>query len=261
MSKSSILLLLAAGLPTANVHAQQQPVTLRVSARQGQTARFRTDVETWLGADTSRPATHLTLYQTRTVMTVRNDTSVVRDVVDSAEASAPGMPSTNVMALANAAMAMRGVTTLSAIDGRARLLDFAAGTQQTAALAPPVQAVVPMGGLLRVIFALPAQPVRPGESWTETLTGGGADGSLTMSGTYTLESTMRQGGHSIAVINIMGQVGGGGPGGALAARVSGRIEYDMDDSQPARVVVDMVGNLASVDGSVPIRIRRTMSRL
>lgn len=261
MSKSSILLLLAAALPVAHASAQQQPVTLRVSLRQGQTFRFRTDVETWLGADTTRPATHLTLYQTRTVMTVRNDTAVIRDVVDSAEASAPGMPNTNVMALANAAMAMRGVTTLSAIDGRDRLLDFAAGTQNTAALAPPVQAIVPFGGLLRTIFALPAQPVRPGENWSETLTGGGADGSLTMSGTYTLESTLRRGGHGIAVITATGQVGGGGPGGAIAARVNGRIEYDMDDSQPTSAVVDMIGNLASVDGSVPIRIRRTLSRL
>ena len=162
---------------------------------------------------------------------------------------------------AASAFAQQQPVTLSAIDGRARLLDYAAGTRQESPLAPPVQAVVPMAGLLRAIFALPAQPVRPGESWTETLTGGGADGSLTMAGTYTLERTLRQGGHTIAVITAVGQLGGGGPGGALAARVSGRIEYDMDDSQAANFVVDMVGNFASVDGSLPIRIRRTVSRL
>ena len=194
-------------------------------------------------------------------MAVRNDTAVIRDVVDSAEASAPGMPNANAMTLANAAMAMRGVTTLSAIDGRARLLDYAAGTRQESPLAPPVQAVVPMAGLLRAIFALPAQPVRPGESWTETLTGGGADGSLTMAGTYTLERTLRQGGHTIAVITAVGLLGGGGPGGAMAARFNGRLEYDVDDSQPARFVIDLQGNIASADGSLPVRIRRTVSRL
>ena len=259
--KSLTSLLLVAALPTATAFAQQQPITLRVTLREGQTFHFRTDVQTWLGADTTRAATALTLYTTRTVMAVRHDTAVVRDVVDSAEASAPAVPNANPMALANAAMAMRGVTTLSAIDGRARLLDYAAGTQQTAAVAPPMQAVVPMGGLLRAIFALPEQPVRAGESWSETLTGGGADGSLTMSGTYTLERTLRQGNHNVAVITATGQIGGGGPGGALAARVSGRIEFDMDDSQASRFVVDMVGNLASVDGSVPLRIRRTVTRL
>jgi hypothetical protein len=261
MLKSCIRMLAVIALPTATAFAQQQPVTLRVSLREGQTARFRTDVQTWLGADTTRPATALTLYLTRTVMAVRHDTAIIRDVVDSAEASAPGVPNANAMALANAALSMRGVTTLSAIDGRARLLDYAAGTQQAASLAPPVQAVVPMAGLLRAIFALPAQAVRPGESWTETLTGGEADGSVTMAGTYTLERTMQQAGHTIAVITAAGQLGGGGPGGALAARFTGRLEYDLSDSQPARFVIDLQGNLASVDGSLPIRIRRTVTRL
>lgn len=249
--------------------AQQAPVTLRVALREGQTARFRTDIETWLniaqlaalGADTTRPTTSISLFATRTVTTTRGDTAVIRDVVDSAVAAVPAIPGVSATDLASVAASMRGMVLLSAVDGRGRLLDYAAGTQQLDHLDLPVQAMLPQAGLLRTVFAFPVNPVRPGESWTETLTGADRDGSVTMAATFTLERTARQGNATVAIINISGQLGGGGPAGAIAARVAGRLEYDMTASQPARFVLDLTGQLASPAGSVPVRIRRTFTRL
>lgn len=255
--------------PAAVLSAQQQPITLRVSPQTGQSARYRTDIESWLnlaqlvalGVDTTRPTTALTLYSTRTIVLVKADTAVIRDVVDSAVAAAPAVPGVNPTDAANAAASMRGVTTLTAVDGRGRMLDYAAGTQQTTRLDPPVQALLPAGGLLRAVFAFPAGPVRPGDTWSETLTGGDGDGSLTMSATFTFERTQTTGGTRIAVITMAGQIGGGGPNGALAMRATGRLEYDLTTSQPIRYVTDMNGQFATVNGSVPMRVRRTVVRL
>jgi hypothetical protein len=254
---------------TAPALAQQQPVTLRVAARLGQTMRFRTDIETWLnipqlaaaGADTTRPTMAISLFITRTVAATRGDTAVFRDVVDSATAATPAIGGLSPADAAAAASSMRGMVMLSAVDGRGILLDYAAGTERTNPLEPPAQAMLPQAGLLRAVFAFPAAPVRPGESWSETLSGGDRDGSLTLSATFTLERTLRQGSSTVAVIGMAGQIGGGGPSGALAARVTGRIEYDMTESQPVRFVTDMVGQLATSSGSVPVRIRRTVTRL
>lgn len=269
MRKPYLLAAIVCAASAAPVLAQQLPVTLRVAARQGQTMRFRTDIESWLnipqlaaqGADTTRPTTAISLFVTRTVAATRGDTAVFRDVVDSATAATPAIAGLTPADAAAAASSMRGMIMLSAVDGRGRLLDYAAGTERTGRLDPPVQAMLPQAGLLRAVFAFPAGPVRPGESWSETLTGGDADGSLTLAATFTLERTQQAGSSAVAVIGMAGQLGGGGPSGALAARVTGRIEYDMTASQPVRFVTDMVGQLATPAGSVPVRIRRTVTRL
>lgn len=269
MSVKSAALLLALGAAAAPAIAQSPPVTLRVSAQVGQTARFQTQVETWLniaqlaalGADTTRPTAALTIYTTRSVLATKADTVIIRDVVDSAIAAVPAIPGVNAADVAAAATSMRGVTTLSAVDGRGRLLEYAAGTTSLSRLDPPMQALMPQAGLLRMVFAFPDRAVRPGDTWTETLTTSEMDGSITLAATYTLERTQRVGNHSIAVIGIAGQAGGGGPDGALALRVTGRLEYDMQDSQPVRLLSDMTGQMASPAGSVPIRIRRTVTRL
>ena len=54
---------------------------------------------------------------------------------------------------------------------------------------------------------------------------------------------------------------GGGPGGSLSGRFDGRIEYDMDDSQPTRFEITIHGTVASRSGNLPMRVKRTMQRL
>jgi len=247
--------------------AAQQPTTLRVSPQQGQTLRFSTLVETWvnltsLGAtmDTVRATTALTIYTTRTVMQVRADTAIIRDVIDSARAATPAIPGMTAADKAAAATAMRGLTTFSAIDGRGVLLDYA-GAQTMGQMSAPLQSMMPMAGLLRAVFAFPVNPVRAGETWSETLSSRDADGSLTLSATFTLTGTQARGSHSVAMITLTGQMGGGGPNGALAMRASGNLEFDMTDSQPVRFVTDLQGQLSTSTASVPIRVRRTVVRL
>src|SRR5262245_15257437 len=174
------------------VAAQQTPIALRVNLREGAVFHYRTDIETWVqapaaGIDSTQPLRTIRLFTTRTVMAVKADTFIVKDVVDSASASAQGTPPATA---ASAAAAIRGVTTLSAIDGRGRLLDYAAGTQREQNLSAPVQTFLPMGGLLRVVFSFPAAAVKPGDTWTDSQSGGDASGSVTMSANYTLERTM-----------------------------------------------------------------------
>lgn len=246
--------------------AQQQPVTLRVSLRQGAVFHYRTDIDTWIvvpnaGIDSTHPTTSLRLFTTRTVTVVRNDTAIVQDVVDSATAATPGVQSAHPANAAAAAAAMRGVTTLSAIDGRGRLLDYAAGTQREQNLSAPVQAFLPMAGLLRVLFTFPANPIKPGDTWTESQSGGDASGSVTMNATYTFERTTSHNGHNLAIIGSTGSLGGGGRGGALSSQFTGHISYDIEDSQPTGFWVDIQGTVSSGGQSVPMRVRRTVTRL
>ena len=246
--------------------AQQAPIALRVNLRQGAVFHYRTDIDTWIvapnaGIDSTHPTTSMRLFTTRTVMVVRNDTAIVKDVVDSATASTPGVQGAHPANAAAAAAAMKGVTTLSAIDGRGRLLDYAAGTSREQNLSAPAQAFLPMGGLLRVIFVFPAAAVKPGDKWTENQSGGDASGSVTMSANYTLERTMSRNGHTIAVIGSTGSIGGGGQGGAISSQFTGHIAYDVEDSQPTGFWVDINGTVSSGGQSVPMRVRRTVTRL
>ena len=259
------LSLLALALGAAEV-AAQAPVTLRVQLRQGQTMRYRSDIETWIGVanaaiDTTQPARVLTLFITRTVSAVSHDTAIIRDVVDSALVTAPGIRGADTTALRRATASLRGLVTLTAVDGRGRLLDYAAGTTRTDPVDPALQAVLPMGGLLRSVFVLPANPVRPGETWSDRVSGGDGLDALNISARYTLERTMQLNNHNVAVINAAGEMGGGGPGGSLSGRFDGRIEYDMDDSQPTRFEITIHGTVASRSGNLPMRVKRTMQRL
>ena len=265
MSARSVCVVLMA-LTAATAAVAQNPITLRVRLRQGQTARYKTDIETWLGqrnagVDTAQPARVMTLYTTRTVDAVRNDTSIIRDVVDSAVVSAPGLRGIDTTTLRRAAAALRGVVTLTATDSRGRLLDYAAGTTNDAPSDPALQAVMPMGGLLRVVFVLPEEPVRVGSTWSERVAQGDGANSMTMSARYTLERTLRINDHEVASIRAAGEMGGGGPGGAMSARFDGNLEYDMVDSQPTRFVVTLEGTMAGQGGDVPMKVRRTVVRL
>ena len=265
MSARSVCVVLMA-LTAATTAVAQNPITLRVQLRQGQTARYRTDIETWVGqgnaaVDTAQPARVMTLYTTRTVEAVRNDTAVIKDVVDSARVTTPALRGVDTMALQRAAASLRGVVTLTAIDGRGRLLDYAAGTTQDAPVDPALQAVMPMGGMLRVVFVLPAEPVRVGATWSERVAQGDGASSLTMSARYTLERTMQVNNHNVAAIRAAGEMGGGGPGGAMSARFDGTIDFDITDSQPTRIVISLEGTMAGQGGDVPMKVRRTIVRL
>jgi hypothetical protein len=254
------------GLLIPAAAAAQQPMTLRVALRQDAVFHYRTDIETWVVApgtamDSTHPTTSLRLFSTRTVKVVRNDTAIVQDVVDSATAATPGVQGAHPANAEAAATAMRGVTTLSAIDGRGRLLDYAAGTQHEQNLSAPVQAFLPMAGLLRVVFALPANPVKTGDTWTESQSGSDPSGSVTMTANYTLERTTTHNGHTLAIIGSTGTIGGGGRGGALASQFTGHISYDINDSQPTGFWVDIKGTVSSGGQSIPLRVRRTVTRL
>ena len=265
MSARSVCVALLA-LTASTAAVAQNPITLRVRLREGQTMRYKTDIETWLGqnnagVDTTQPARVLTLYTTRTVAAVRNDTAIIRDVVDSAMVRTPALTGVDTSVLRRAAEAMRGVVTLTATDGRGRLLDYAAGSTQDNPVDPALQAVMPMGGLLRVVFVLPAEPVRVGQTWSERVAQGDGSSGMTMSARYTLERTLRVNDHDVASIRAAGEMGGGGPGGAMSARFDGNLDYDMVDSQPTRFVVMLEGTLAGAGGDVPMKVRRTVVRL
>ena len=251
---------------SASAASAQAPVTLRVRLQQGQTLRYKTEIETWIGVrnaavDTTQPARVLTLFTTRTVAAVSGDTAIIRDQVDSAWVRTPGIRGVDTMAIRRAADAMRGVVTLSAVDGRGRLLDYAAGTTRTDSVDPALQAVLPMAGLLRVVFVLPADPVSPGASWSERVASGDAMGSVSMTARYTLDRTARTDGRDIATISAAGEMGGGGLGNAMSARFDGTLDYDMGDSQPTRFVIMVQGTMAGRGGDLPMKVKRTLVRL
>jgi hypothetical protein len=245
-----------------------------------------------MAADTTLPTFRVHTYTARTLAAVAGDTLTYSEVVDSAQFEAPAMPQMAMMA-GQMAGSMRGMTTVTKMDSRGRVLAIEV-TPAPGAMGGPMGGVMggppmaggpgggmgggrgrggPMGGMFggrgqRAFFLLPAQPVRPGDTWTDSMTvadssGGMAIPPATLRATFRLERLERRGGSQIAVISMNGTLTSASPQGqsTMTMNTAGEIQVDLTASRLASLTMESNGTVASPQGEMPMRMRITMQAM
>jgi len=238
----------------AGVAAAQDAVLLRLSGTPGQGDRYRTTVETWVKGgqmasmltDTVQPMQQMTMWQTRTLTSAAGDTLVWTLVVDSASAAFPAAPAMAQMADQVTSM-LRGLTTVTRTDRRGHIYS----SQITGG---------PMAGAgatnsSRAFYALPEQPVRPGDTWRDSATVAGGDGTTTYVVDFRLERVEGTGGGRIAVISMSGSVSGQSAQASLSMQSTAEMRLDIASGRYVLLTMEMNGAAQGPMGEMPMRIR------
>jgi hypothetical protein len=259
----------------------QEPILLRISGHPGQANHYQTVVETFMRAgqmaammnpDTNLPFSRMTMLTTRTMTGTSGDTLNFSEVIDSVAMEAPAMPQMAGM-MGGMAAQMRGRTTATKMDGRGRI--FSAEVQGGAmgmggGMGGPGGGPGGRGGRGGMMgggrsgptpFILPAQPVRPGDIWTDSTTtpGNGTDPSVSVHGTFKLERVDQRAGSRIAVISWTGTVTTVNPQGSQVMNVVGEIDVDLSAQRLAAMNMTMSGIVQTPQGEVPMRMHMTQA--
>lgn len=281
-SRRLIYVLLAACAHTAQA---QEAVTLRFSPVINQTTRYRTEVDGWLRTplmpvgDTSMPAVHITMHSTRTTDPLDSlGRYVFIDRTDSSRYDMPAMRALQPQ-LATTGDLLRGMRTQTTMDrqGRGlltRVLETPNMPQDLPVLVKGIQSLA-VTTIRLAMFSLPEGPVRPGDTWSDSLhydqsASAGLQQSLVTAGgvgiaNYRFERVETRGGVRIAVISTVARVNAGAqePGQAATLQVtaSGQMDFNIDAGTLARSQMDLSGQMATRIGLIPVRIRMAMQAL
>lgn len=232
----------------------------------GQSQHFLTVVEVWLTAapaDSLPPAFRLIQFTARTG-SQEDGGLVLTDVTDSSRVETP---SSTGAQLPPPADMLRNLRTLTRLDDRGRSVStrIQYAPQPTAEGQFMLRAVQPLAvaGIRLSIIGLPEQPVRPGDSWTDSLrfdlaaegatpgalvTGGGAG-----SGSYRLERIEARGTSRVAIVTAVGEVRAAGATAPIAA--TARMELDVDTGLLVRSDAELAGPMTTRMGTMPVRVR------
>lgn len=271
-------------LGLASIVQAQEPVLLRLNPYGGlDTARFRTEVETWLSTpllpqgDAALPTFRVGLYSTRIV--TRNDSVVVfADLTDSSRFDMPRIRDVQPQ-LATSGDFLRGLRTETRLDPRGRTLS----TRITAAPGVPSDLPVLIRGMQSLAIAglrlstlsLPGEPVSPGDMWTDSVRFDlGADAGLAPSfitgggaglATFRFDALEMRAGARVAILTAVAQINiaGQDPGAATSAMLAAtaRMEVLVETGRVIRSLVEMSGPMASRVGTIPVRLRLSMQEL
>jgi hypothetical protein len=280
MGRSPLILLL--GLAARAAPAQQPAVPLRYSSAAGLTTRYRTEVDAWLRspmfpvADTSQPTVHITLF-TRRAITAPDSVGrlVFSDYTDSSRSDMPAIRALQPQ-MVQPGDFLRGMRTMTTMDERGR--GVSTRVIETPNMPQDLPAVIRgMQGLAittirMAILAFPEGPVRPGETWTDSLRydQGGAVGLqnslVTVGGvglaTFRLERIESRAGARIAVITAVASVSAGaaepGTAATLMVTATAQMDFNLDTGTLARSQMDLVGPMATRVGLIPVRVRMAM---
>ena len=251
--------------------ACQQPVLLRINARQGQVTRYQTVVETFMqggpmasmGGDPSQPFQRMTMFNTRTLTDIVADTLVYTEVIDSARIEMPAMPQAAAFA-GGIAEQLRGTSTRTKMDRRARIFD----TEVTGGLAASMGGGQggPGGGRRggmggggnqgkNMVFILPAGPVRPGDTWSDSVVIEGEQGqpNSTFRATFRFERMDGQ----VAVISLNGSLDMPMQGTVTTMATTGEFRLDLAQSRLGSMNMTMSGTAQTQMGEMPMRIQMT----
>jgi len=275
MSRRPLALGVLALLAAAPLVAQQ-PVLLRLNPRKGQTNHYRAVIETYMqggpmaamSADTTQPFQRTTLFQTRTCTDIIADTLVFSEVIDSARIEMPAMPQAAQFAGAMAAR-MSGMTTTTKMDRRAHIYD----TEVTGGPAAMAGAQAGRGGpgggqgsgrgagsgssSRNMVYILPANPVRPGDSWSDSMEIRSDSGqNSTFRATFRLERVEGQ----VATISMNGSVDMSVQGTATTMTTSGQLQLDLGQGRLGGMQMTMAGSMPTRMGTVPMRMVMTTQR-
>jgi hypothetical protein len=239
----------------------QEPILLRISGEAGQFNRYQTVVERFIrggqmaammSPDTTLPVSRMKMFSTRTLMGTSGDTLNFQEVVDSASMETPAMPQMAPM-MAGAAAQLRGSTTATRMDSRGRVFS----TEVTGGMA--------MGGGGRggpTPFILPAQPVRPGDTWSDstTVNGNGVDRpTVTVQGNFKLDRVDQHPGSLVAVITWTGTMTTTTPQGSQVMNAVGEIDVDMTARRLAAMSMTMTGTVQTPQGEVLMRVQMSQA--
>lgn len=267
---------LAIALVAAAPLVSQQPVLLRINASQGQVNRYQTVVETFMqggpmaamGGDPNQPFQRMTMFNTRTLTSIVADTLVYSEVVDSARMESPAMPQAAAF-MGNIAQQMRGMTTTTKMDRRARIFDsevtggpFGAGGQGGQG-GPGGGRRGGMGGGgnsgKNMVFVLPADPVRPGDSWSDSLVIEGDPGQPNSTFRATFRFERMEG--RVAVVSLNGSLDMPMQGTVTTMATTGEFRLDLAQSRLGGMTMTISGTAQTQMGEVPMRILMTMQVL
>ena len=277
-------LIAVAALTLAAASARaQEPILLRISGTPGQANHYQMVMETFvrggpmaamMSSDTTLPMTRMTMLTTRTLTGTSGDTLAFQEVVDSVRMESPAMPQMAAM-MGGAAAMLRGQTTATRMDARGRIFS----TEVTGGMAGAMGAGGPggmggqggrggrggmMGGGRRqaMPFILPAQPVRPGDTWSDSTTVAGNtpdEPTTTMQGTFKLDRVDQRAGSRVAVITWTGTMTTTGPQGPQVMNVVGEIGVDMTAHRLASMNMTMTGIVQSPQGEIPMKVQMTQA--
>jgi hypothetical protein len=248
----------------------QEPILLRISGEAGQFNRYQTVVETFIrggqmaammSPDTTLPFSRMKMFSTRTLMGTSGDTLNFQEVVDSASMETPAMPQMAPM-MAGAAAQLRGRTTATRMDSRGRV--FSTEVTGGEAMGGPGGRGGAMGGGRGgpTPFILPAQPVRPGDTWSDstTVAGNGADQpTVTVQGNFKLDRVDQHPGSRVAVITWAGTMTITTPQGSQVMNVVGETDVDMTARRLAAMNMTMTGTVQTPQGEVPMRVQMSQA--
>jgi hypothetical protein len=255
----------------------QEPILLRISGQAGQFNRYQTVMETFIrggqmaammSPDTTLPFSRMRMFSTRTLMGTSGDTLNFQEVVDSASMETPAMPQMAPM-MAGAAAQLRGRTTATKMDSRGRVFS----TEVTGGMAMGGPGGGGPGGRggrggmgggrnNATPFILPAQAVRPGDTWSDstTVTGNGTDQpTVAVQGNFKLDRVDQHPGSRVAVITWTGTMTTTTPQGSQVMNVVGEIDVDMTAHRLAAMNMTMTGTVQSPQGEIPMKIQMSQT--
>ncbi len=285
MRRSFTLAGILLALTSASAAAQagmQEPVSLRLGGQPGQTNKYQSTMEVFMrggpmammgGGDTTVPTMRFNTFVTRTINGVAGDTITFADVVDSARAETPAMPQMGAM-MGGMASNLRGQTTTTRMDNRGRFYSVEVTNANNANNADGAGGPGGPGGPggrgnagrmpgrnQRFLFVLPAGPVRPGETWSDSMLVAGSEneGSTNFLASYKLESVTQQGSSRVAVVSMNGTMATNGPAGPQVMSVAGEFQFDVTGRRIASFTMTLTGTVSSPQGDIPVKMHMTQS--
>jgi len=263
--------------------AAQDAILLRLNPAAGQVIRMRADMDAWLrtplfaGADTTQPTAQVTSFITRIITSPDAQQIELTDHTDSSTFDFPAMR--GMMPAAGSGDLLRGMRTMSRLDPRAR--SVATMVVEAPNLPTGMPALIRGVQGLTVAIArlttvsLPEQPVRPGDTWTDSLTfdlanvpgltGVGVVGAGTGQATMRFERIEHRFGARIAVITAVATANAGAGDAAQAATLNisatSTVDLDLDAGRFVRSETLLAGPLVTRLGVIPVRVRATLRTL
>lgn len=273
----------AAQANPAGASPTQDPIYLRLGGTPGATNKYISTVDMFfrmggqmasmMSPDTNLPTMHFTRGLTRHINAVDGDTITYVETVDSIAVESPAMPMMAGMMGPQVAME-RGRTTTMRMDTRGRIVSMSI-TNPTNPDDPAAGGTPPagpgggrgmgrgMGGNnQRMMFVFPAQAVRPGDTWTDSVIMRGdreGDPATNFLATYRLVSIDTRQGVRTAIIAMNGTMATNGPNGPQILSTGGEIQFDVPGRRVASFLLTATGTVSTPQGDVPMRMRMSQS--
>jgi hypothetical protein len=274
--RAAPLVLILAGAATAA--PAQDTVSLRLLPPVGQVTSYHTELAAWLESpmlpppDSATPTVTLSWDMRRLIEAA--DTSGVTwlDVVDSSSLDMPavrgGIPQLGLTSDILRGLRMRTRVTRTGGEIATEIVEAPALPPELPLLLRGVVSLAVTSSRLST-FAVPDRPVRPGESWTDSvryelprqperassIVAGGGVGV----GTFCFERLDRRGAGRVAIVRAAATIDAAALETTAPATMrftgTGRVELDLDGARLASSQLTLAGTMVTRYGAVPTRLR------